>query len=104
VGGATTSALWKQIFADVLGMPIICPKGNVEAPLGNTILAGVGTGVLKDYSVIKDWLAFEDRVMPDRDIHDIYTEYFKQYKELYPNIAGTMKELSRLGHYPSFRV
>lgn len=96
VGGAAKSRLWKQIFADVLGIPVVCPIGNIEAPLGDALIAGVGTGVLKDFTVAKDWLKFEDNVVPDNGKHKIYTEYFNQYKDIYPKLAVNMKELTRI--------
>ncbi len=94
VGGAAKSSVWKQIFADVTGLSIICPKRDVEAPLGDAFLAGMGTGVLKDYSEIKSWVEFGERVMPNRENHQIYTEYFEQYKKLYPVLSGSMKQLA----------
>jgi xylulokinase len=96
VGGATKSSLWKQIFADVIGIPIVCPTGNIEAPLGDALLAGVATGVLKDFTVIKDWINFEDRVTPNKDGHLIYSKYFEQYKQLYLSLAENMKSLVKL--------
>jgi len=93
VGGATKSKLWKQIFADVTGLPIVCPRGSIEAPLGDALMAGVSTGVLKDYSVIKNWIDFDDRIMPDKERHNIYSEYFEQYKELYLSLSQNMKKL-----------
>lgn len=93
VGGVTNSALWKQIFADVTGMPILCPKGSIEAPLGDALLAGIGTGVIRDHNIIKDWINYDEKIMPDQKQYEIYSEYFTQYKELYPNIAINMKRL-----------
>lgn len=93
VGGATKSKLWKQIFADVTGLPIVCPRGSIEAPLGDALMAGVSTGVLKDYSIIRNWIEFDEKVIPNWENHRIYTEYFEQYKELYLNLSGNMKRL-----------
>lgn len=93
VGGAVKSSVWKQIFADVTGLSIICPKGDIEAPLGDALLAGIGTGVLKDYSVIKNWVEFGERVTPNRENHQIYSEYFAQYKKLYPVLSSSMNRL-----------
>lgn len=96
VGGVTKSKLWKQIFADVTGMNIISPQGNIEAPLGDALLAGVGTGVLKDYSVIKSWINFNNKIEPNQGRHKLYSEYFQEYKNLYPVLAPNMKELVRI--------
>lgn len=47
-GGVTRSRVWRQIFADVTGCEIVCPIHDVEANLGDVILAGIETGLL-DY-------------------------------------------------------
>lgn len=96
VGGVTKSKLWKQIFADVTGLTIISPRRNIEAPLGDALLAGVGTGLLADYSVIKEWVSFDDRSEPNVRNYQLYSQYFQQYKELYPALAGNMKALAEL--------
>jgi len=93
-GGVTGSRLWMQIFADVTGMPIICTRGNVQAPLGDALVAGVATGLIKDYSVINDWTKHEEPIYPDEKKHAIYDEYFQIYKDLYLSLKGNMKRLA----------
>lgn len=95
VGGAVKSNVWKQIFADVTGLSIVCPRRDIEAPLGDALLAGIGTGVLKDYSIANSWVDFSEKVVPDTERHKIYSEYFEQYKELYPTLAGAMARLAK---------
>ena len=48
VGGGARSALWNQIKADVLGLPIKVPSASVGAPFGDAILAGMGLGLHPD--------------------------------------------------------
>ncbi len=47
-GGGEKSALWNQIKADTLGVPIVQVQGAGGAPLGSALLAGHGVGILKD--------------------------------------------------------
>ncbi len=96
IGGATKSALWKQIFADVTGVPIHCSSQSVEAPLGDALLAGVGTGVLKDFTAIREWVTFDQEVLPNPAAHKVYEEYFVQYKKLYLSLKENMAALSAL--------
>ncbi|WP_281999096.1 FGGY-family carbohydrate kinase, partial [Priestia flexa] len=53
-GGVTKSKLWRQIFADVTGYSIVCPIHDVEANMGDVMLAGIGTGLLS-YEDVKQW-------------------------------------------------
>jgi len=93
-GGATNSRLWMEIFADVTGFPIICTKGNVQAPLGDALVAGVATGLIKDYSVIYDWIKYDEPIYPNKKNHKIYDKYFKLYKYIYISLKENMKELA----------
>ena len=53
VGGGARSALWNQIKADVLGMPVRLPAAATGAAMGDTIMAGVGAGVYRDFAEAK---------------------------------------------------
>ncbi|OBX10651.1 actin [Gallibacterium salpingitidis] len=94
-GGATKSKLWRQIFADVTGYPVLCPRNDAEANLGDVILAGVGTGVLT-FSDVKKWQVFDEKVMPNPQAHEIYNQYYELYKSIYQNLKTDMAKLSTL--------
>ena len=44
-GGGAKSALWRQLFADGLGIPVSVPENAETAGVGAAILAGLGAGV-----------------------------------------------------------
>lgn len=96
VGAATKSNLWKHILADVTGLKITTPVTNVEAPLADAFLAGIGTGVIKDYSEIENWVQFNEPVLPDKSNHELYSEYFNLYLQLYPAIKNQMHGLAKI--------
>ena len=48
IGGGSTSALWRQIIADVLGMEVTKMERD-DSSLGSAMLAGVGTGVFASF-------------------------------------------------------
>jgi xylulokinase len=96
VGGATKSPLWLKMFSDVTGFPIKTLKQDVEAPYGDALLAGVGTGVLNSYQKIKDWVQFNNLIYPDEKVKKIYDQYFVEYKKAYEVLKDTMKRLSRI--------
>lgn len=94
-GGVTKSKLWKQIFADVTGYPIVCPKFNVEANMGDVILAGIGTGTLT-YDDVKKWQMLDEPINPIAENKAKYDNSYKIYREVYENLKGTMKEASTI--------
>nr|WP_243109919.1 FGGY-family carbohydrate kinase [Clostridium sp. E02] len=92
-GGVTKSAVWKQIFADVTGYPVVCPIHDTEANMGDVILAGIGTGTLT-YEDVKKWQVLDEKIMPDAKNHETYNQYFNIYKSMYENLKKNMKQLS----------
>ncbi len=94
-GGVTKSRVWRHIFADVTGYPVVCPKQDVEANMGDVILAGIGTGILS-YEKVKEWQVLDEKIMPDEKNHEKYNEYFELYHSVYRNLKTDMKKLTKL--------
>lgn len=94
-GGVTKSKLWRQIFADVTGYPVVCPIHDVEANMGDVMLAGIGTGLLS-YEDVKKWQVLDQKIMPDKENHKKYNDYYQVYKSIYHNLKSNMKALTKL--------
>ena len=94
VGGVAKSLVWPQIFADVTGHPVKIIKDDVEAPLGDALLAGLGTGLYQNANILSSWLVFEDTIMPKQENTRLYDQYFDQYKQVYLNLKENMKALN----------
>ena len=89
-GGVTKSKVWRQIFADVTGYPVVCPIYDVEANMGDVMLAGIGTGILT-YEEVQKWQVLDEKIMPDPRQHEIYNEYYGIYQSVYQNLKEDMK-------------
>lgn len=94
-GGVTKSKLWKQMFADVTGKTVVCPKYDVEANMGDVMLAGIGTGLLT-YDDAKKWQIMDEKIEPNMDNYRKYSEYYEVYKSSYSHLREDMRELTRL--------
>lgn len=94
-GGVTKSKLWRQIIADVTGYPIVCPINNVEANLGDVMLAGIGTGLLT-WEQIGSWQVLDGKVMPDPEAYRKYNEYYRLYHSVYKHLKQDMEELAMI--------
>lgn len=92
-GGATKSRVWRQIFADVTGYPVVCPIHDVEANMGDIMLAGIGTGLLT-YEEVKKWQVLDGKIIPDKERHRKYQKYFRLYKDFYHCMKDSMKDLT----------
>ena len=92
VGGGAKSDLWVKILADVTGLDMIRVKGNVEAPLGDAFLAGLGIGVFNDKHDIKKWVDHEEPVKSEE--REVYERLYEVYKDLYEHTKEDMWRLS----------
>lgn len=94
--GGAKSVLWRRIITDVFNVPTVLLKRRTGAPFGNTVLAGVATGVFKDFRVAREWAEYIDLIEPDERNHAEYMEYFKIYKNVYNHLKEDFKELAKL--------
>jgi sugar (pentulose or hexulose) kinase len=94
--GGAVSKLWRQIITDVFNVSTVLVKRRTGAPFGDAILAGVVTGVIKDFSVAKEWAEYIDRMEPSQENHERYMEYFALYKQLYEHVKDDYRALAEL--------
>jgi xylulokinase len=86
-GGGAQSALWRQILADVFGLPISTVSVTEGAAYGAALLAGVGVGIHRS---VAD--ACRQSVRVTGTTHSskaarVYADYYARYRELYPTLA-----------------
>lgn len=94
--GGASSNIWRRIITDVFNIPTVVVKSRVGAPFGDAILAGVATGVFKDYTIAKEKTEYVGLMEPDPDTHRIYMEYYKVYKNLYNHLKDDFVDLKNL--------
>jgi xylulokinase len=82
VDGGAKSPIWRKIMADVTGQELYYVEGAPGAPLGDALLAGVGTGHLK-YETIYDWVRVDQSVKPTLENTNIYNKLYRLYVKLH---------------------
>lgn len=92
--GGAQSPLWRQIVADIFGVPVAYQKTTRGAPEGNCIMIGVKTGVFKDYSIVKDWVQVDNVSEPNMKNHALYMELFNIYKNVYRGVSSQYAPLA----------
>ncbi len=93
VDGGAKSRLWRSILTDVTGLNMTYIAQAPGAPLGDALLAGVGTGTLESYDVIEDWLQVTEVTKPDARNRAVYDEYYRLYRQLFEATRETFKAL-----------
>lgn len=97
MGGAANSNLWTQIKADVTGKRINVPASDTATTLGAAILAGVGTGLYKDFKEAVERSVKITRVhIPDMALHEKYNDGFQLYLEIYEKLKETMAKAANM--------
>lgn len=97
IGGGARSSLWRQICADVFGLPIAITHPNAGPAYGAALLAAVGCGIFADARQ-----AVDACVKPAAAVHPnptnaaAYNEFYHAYKRLYPALKDHFANLAEL--------
>jgi len=85
VGGGAKGPLWRQIKADVTGLPVRVPESVETTATGAAILAAVGSGVHASVAEAVDgFVAFRpEEHEPDPAAREVYDEAYRRYRALY---------------------
>ena len=92
MGGSANSRIWTQIKADVTGHGIEVPGSDTATTLGAAMLAGVGTGVWRNFEEAAGQTVRVNRtVEPDPAAREIYDRGYRTYRQLYEQLKDLMK-------------
>jgi xylulokinase len=80
--GGSKSVLWKQIHADVLGIPMNPVLDHPGASLGAAVIAAIGAGTLSGWSESHRFLKLGEPVIPDPERAAIYDEAYVEWRTL----------------------
>lgn len=95
-GGGVRSPVWRQILADVFGVPLVVTEAIEGAAYGAALLAGVGGGVWPDVATAAErTVKLGERVEPGPHAPD-YEAVYTLYRDLYPTLKPAFDTLSTL--------
>lgn len=96
-GGQARSAFWNQIKADVTGFPVAVPQVVEAALMGAAVLAGVGAGLVPDITAGANQMVRVSQVLePDLGRYQLYTNLFRVYERLYPDLCEAFHQLDAI--------
>jgi len=83
LGGAAKSAFWRQMKADVTGIPVEKPLCQEAAILGDALMAGKAVGIYDSLAdAARDLVRIESVCEPNPSLKGAYDEAFGRYREL----------------------
>ena len=96
-GGGAKSPFWRQMMADVFGMPVQTLE-NAEGPaLGAAILAGVAAGLYTDIpTACQRLVKAREPQLPHTARSAAYEPYYQLYRNLYPALKDSYATLAAL--------
>lgn len=95
VGGGSRSAVWCQIKADVLQLPVRLPATAVGAPWGDAMTAGVAVGVYPSFTeAIRRVVRIEREFRPDATVAARYDALYSVFRGLYPALRQSFQDLA----------
>jgi xylulokinase len=95
VGGGARSRLWRQIQADVYGVPVWRLAGEEHSAYGAALVAGVATGVYRDVAdACRRAVRRLDVVPPLAENRALYDRQYAVYRVLYPALRETFAALA----------
>ena len=98
VGGGAESDVWRQILADVFGVPLRKSLLSELTGVGAALLAGVGSGVYDSLdSACAQTARYGAPIEPDAERQATYDALYAQYQALYPRLRDSFHWLSRFG-------
>ena len=96
-GGGGTSALWRQMLADLFECPIGTTASKEGPALGAAILAMVGTGAYPSVpEACRAIVRTAQTCEPDAGAVPVYALYYQLYRAVYPQLREQFAALSGL--------
>ncbi|MEJ7617591.1 MAG: FGGY-family carbohydrate kinase [Pyrinomonadaceae bacterium] len=88
-GGGARSSLWRQIQADVYGLPIEIIEAEEGAAYGAALLAGVGGGHWPGVDAACDEVVrVKSRINPQADVAQLMNRRYEKFRALYPALVN----------------
>jgi gluconokinase len=94
-GGFARSALWRQMLADALGMPVGYPAGHEGSAFGAALLGMEALGAVDSIDVAAQLVRIDEVVEPRSEAADVYAGMRPTFAELYEALSPAFEALQR---------
>jgi xylulokinase len=96
-GGGAKSAVWRQIFADVMDQPACTINAEQGPAFGVALLAAVGTGQFSTIEeACKTTIEVVSKTQPKKPAVKQYNKQFPIYQSLYGSLKNVFAEIGKL--------
>ena len=95
IGGGANGAVWRQILADIFGMPIQRPSLLAEATsFGAALAGGIGVGLYPDLFMAEKLTPIVDTTLPNLQLKSRYDQGYAFFNRAYEAFVPLYSELA----------
>jgi xylulokinase len=95
IGGGARGRVWRQIMADIYGVPVQRPALLEEATsLGAALAGGIGVGLFPDFSVAEKLTPIVDTIQPNAGLGPLYDRLYGVFNRAYQAFEPLFDELA----------
>jgi xylulokinase len=69
---------------------------NPGAPLGDALLAGIGSEVIEGPQIINEWLEITETTKPNPPNRKLYDNYYTLFRKIYENNRKIYEDLAKI--------
>jgi gluconokinase len=95
-GGFARSSFWRQLLADVLGIPVNFPTSHEGSAFGAALLGMQALDLVPSIDVAADFVTIDSTLEPDPRTAELYRQLRPVFGNLFDALAPTFAELRRL--------
>lgn len=97
IGGGANSEIWMQILSNMFNVKMVRPR-NLQhiGALGAAAIAGVGTGLLKDFSIVDNLIKDDNAKEPQISEHQKYSKLLPVFENFYEALMPVYREFGNL--------
>jgi xylulokinase len=97
IGGGAKSRLWRQIMADIYGIPVHRPALLSEATsFGAAMAGGVGVGLFKDFNLAEQLTPVVEISLPNQALKPLYDGLYELFVKAYPVFEPLYQDIKQL--------
>ena len=80
--GGSRSTTWKQIVADVVGLPLVPVLDHPGASLGAALAAGIALGEIDSWAAAFETVHYGEPIDFDPQLHELYNDRYRLWRDL----------------------
>ncbi len=94
-GGFARSVIWRQMMADVWGMPLSVPEAIESSGLGAAYLGFIAMKAKMGFDGIHEWVKAGALHQVNQENHQVYRKIFPLYEQIYDRLKDSFNEIAK---------